>query len=75
MDHDLADNADTTTLGHEPDRTWQTTVDDEEWAAFNEQYTVVKDLELELKNEEIFVEFRQLALNVRFSEEFVKLKD
>jgi len=70
MDNDLVGPGDTSTLGHEPDRTWQTTVDDEKWAEFNEQYTVVKNLELELKDHPIFAEFRQLALNVRFSEEF-----
>lgn len=66
-------NQETTVLGHEPERTWSTKVNQDDWDALNAQYTVLKEMRLAMKDLPIFTHYRQLCLNLRYSEEFEAL--
>lgn len=66
-------NQETTVLGHEGTRTWSTNVNREDWDALNAQYDVLKDMRLAMIDLPMFKHWRQLALNLRFSEEFEAL--
>jgi len=61
--------------GSEPARTWKITIDDDKWAALNTAAEGLKDFEMNtMKDLPLVKNFRQHALNVRFSHEFKALE-
>lgn len=61
--------------GSEPARTWKVTIDDDKWTALNTAAEGLKDFEMNtMKDLPLVKNFRQHALNVRFSHEFKALE-